>query len=368
MKRKTMSLELILEIRKAIQIIEEVDRLYPTDFDCALALTGRFDEPDTWNCKKCGKPIQNEEKYKLRDRRAYKCSNCATINYITADTPFQSCHEPRARLCLIKVSEQHLVLCAAIMDKLLGVAGSTVWRMGRVVAAVIGQSFSSENARSIASAEFLSVFGRRSLDSMRREHPEMEQEAYENDLKQQDAAAQSCAQKTVADEECPQEYELDEAEALVYSILSAELQNVDRICDQCPFSVGRVLGILTILEMLGMIVRLPGNYFVRKWPSESCSQAANDPSKETSTASIDIAVDPERHNAISSFKAFVYRVFHGVSRKHLQSYLSLYWLKVSDRWQNGGLLRAWRDAPADVCLNACSMVSPLLVWLPRCET
>lgn len=48
---------------------------------------------------------------------------------------------------------------------------------------------------------------------------------------------------------------------------------------------------------------------------------------------------PLVHTAISNFKRWVLDVFHGVSRKHLQSYLDKYCYRLNRRHARGDLFR-----------------------------
>jgi hypothetical protein len=201
----------------------------------------------------------------------------------------------------------------------------------------------------IPSAEFISVFGKRSRATPAGEHPRAE----EAEIKKKNSVALmqdhghmvgiqsvSCARNTRQDEAKHGERvesstshaancNLSEMEKTVYGVMSTELLDFDILWQRTGRDAGSLGAALLMLELKGLVKRAIGDRYslsapaVSLGPTRSCAGA-----KE----------------AIKSFIQYVSSTFTGISRKYLQNYLGWYWCVVDrKRWSPGSLVAACLD-------------------------
>jgi hypothetical protein len=119
--------------------------------------------------------------------------------------------------------------------------------------------------------------------------------------------------------------QLPDDEKLVYEAISTEPIQFESLFDRLEMDVGKLSGTLVMLELDGLVLRLPGNHYVRVKGSihERSPQAE------------------EGRETIWSAIAFLRAKFQFVSLKYLQNYLVWYWYHSDrDRWCFASVLQS----------------------------
>jgi hypothetical protein len=314
---------------------------FPTEEACLQALSARIHPDGMIKCHHCRLTSLPENFHS----RALVCRMCKRRCWLTAGTFFQRIRYARPWLAAIWLMEHGLSLSSSKFHKLLGIAYSTALSIFKKLTIVI-QGQVGQEARCVPSSVFADSFGKRSRETPARSHPLGEQQAIEEQLSK------------VSPFEEPDEpskkattYPLKEHQKRVYELLSAQPQQFDILCRLSESSAGELSATLMMLELEGLVARLPGDRYV-------CNQDSvpgpSDPAACSAQSKSDVA----------SFLAFVRLHFHAISRKYLQNYLSAFWCHTDrTRWGLGSLLDACLKSPAISYRQILDYVSPITVNL-----
>jgi hypothetical protein len=154
--------------------------------------------------------------------------------------------------------------------------------------------------------------------------------AYFNEDKQEDFfdAVRCVDQEIESDRLAPgsKEQGLD-LKSSIYELLTDHPIHFDKLYSMLSCSVGELSATLVFLELDGIVERLAGDFYVR---------VTRNKIREQSKQSL---LTEEQESAVEQICNFIKQVFHGISRKHLQSYISEFWFFAGRAvWQGKSIL------------------------------
>lgn len=248
-----------------------------------------------------------------RGSRVMLCRACGRKSWLTAGSFFHRKKLLRPWLAAIWMMEHGVFINASQLKQLLGIAYSSAHYILRSLACVVEEQ-SSTTYELVPSALFLDTFSRRSTETPAREHPRAEEKVLQE---QQEAEEDS-------DDSQMDVSGLPEDQREIYMHLAQGPRSVDYLCSRTGLNTGPAVAALTMLELDGLIQRSSGAYYKRV-------ELAASPGEISEGAS----------NVVNGAIRFVKRVFGGISRKYLQSYVASYWCFTDrKRWGPGALLEA----------------------------
>lgn len=372
---------------------------FPTDEHCWAELF-RMSSPDQKMCSDCG----SENLSLVDDGRQIKCHDCDGEKRLTAGTFFHRVRAIRAWFGAIWLMERGAIFSANWLHKTFDIAYSTAWMIHKKLSMVLLQSI-PKNVSELHSSLFAALFGRRSRETPAREHPSAEQSelenqadrgfAYERHDGQRERTASNdedevnkSKSQTVEPGHTPQaeanaqetraaragadidalldalnEWKgshVDKEETLeekVLTLLSKKNAHSEELLDRTAAPLGDLSSVLVMLEIQGLIERLPGDFYQRKPQVEEHSSLR--------TGSLDNSLRKENIVALNDFKQLVELVFHRISRKYLQLFIYKYWCLLDrTRWGEGALFEACLEREFIEDNEVLAFVSPLIVRFP----
>lgn len=301
---------------------------FPEDEDCLEEIIKYLNEIGwVFRCSRCN----SSELLRKRGMRRYICSDCHYKGWILAGTYFEFMRKSRLWLGLIWFLEHGIQINALQFHQLAKCAYSTALMIFRKLGSVLHEQLESmQKVDSVESAEFLSIFWKRSNQTPVGEHPSLEQECFNHILETQ---IENDLHEPLAQTEAETEtksLELPEQEALLLRLISDQKIHLDNICQLSGLYCGDVIGSLTFLEMSNLVERHGGDYYTLK--QKKIGNKINRPDVPNS-ATTQVKID--------SFITFVQGQIHGISRKYLQYYLAIFWcFEDRKRWSPSELLKA----------------------------
>jgi len=180
---------------------------------------------------------------------------------------------------------------------------------------------------SISSGLFREVFLKRSHETPARQHPETEEDEIEKSL------AQACPAPVSALGQAA-DVELQPDEKSIFELLSDHPISFDKLCDRTGLSPGEVSASLMMLYLDQLVDFLPGDRYVRFKP-----QKTQNPRHTAGNRSKQKEAQKPKH--VTDFIEIIRSVFHGISRKCVQTYLAAYWCHLDrKRWNANSLFNA----------------------------
>jgi hypothetical protein len=323
----------------------EFDRLFPTEEACVEEIR-RMIGADS-KCAFCATPISDIP----YGARSIKCQFCSKTHWLTAGTIFHRIRRARPWLAAIFLLEHGVMFNPFQFHKLLGIAYSSALAILKKLAMVIQNAMQDIGTVHVPSLLFLRIFAKRSRETPARKRPLAEQEAIDdasahNDMDDENKPGSRSSstglppaldqgKETVGrgndrketSENLLEYLALDPAEKAIYECLSLKPTPYDVICERVRMPIGEVAAALTIMELSGLVNRLPGDQYVRY------SYVSTRGSPQTCLEGL------THKTLIDRIIAFTRDKFQGISRKYLQNYISLHWCQVDrKRWDVGSLL------------------------------
>ncbi len=279
-------------------------------------------------CKSCNTPNQPKE---ARDRH-FRCKKCKKLVWITAGTTFDGVVKLRPYLAANYLKERGIKLNPHQFHELLEIPYNTAVSIFKSTTLMLVRYFidHSDTSQVAPSSVFIRAIFRRSRETPAGCHPR-EEERRARELFEEQRSAGKENRRSEGKLVNPQTVSgLDNAETELLDCISAEPIQFDSLIEQLGWPAGQLSGQLTILELKGFVLRLPGENYVRKdWQSQSLEES--DCKK---------SVKP-RVNAIIKH---ICRHHQGIARKYLQFYVADFLFDEHlDSWKEGTLLRMFLE-------------------------
>lgn len=307
----------------AVFALREFEKKFSTEEVCMEVLLSRLLKRA--KCKACA----GNNLRRISRSRDYHCNNCGEKSSLTAGTAFAGVRKAGPHLKLIWLLERGFTFNCLQIHKHLGIAYSTCLAILKKLSKVI-QDKMEPVAKTVDSSTFLVLFKKRSRLTPANEHPQAEQRIA--NLKGQEAK-KSQLKHEITDLNLPKIESLSELERKLYDLISKEKIHLDHILYGLNLSFNDLASPLFDLENMGLIERLPADYYIAK-EQKFLSDAENS------------GVEPcskKMKKRIDKCKAFLKEKFDGISRKYLQNYLAIFWC-MHDRktWGCNKLFEACR--------------------------
>ncbi len=319
---------------------------FPTEEDCAQELY-RISASNNYRCPNC-----SESEFGSAGRkRKLKCLACGLISSPTAGTFFHGMRKPRAWLARVWFLERGVCVSSFKFSKLLQISSSAALNIFRRLTHVIFKAF-NEDVVCVPSSQFMDVMCKRSRETPAQKHPRAEEEILLD--KQRKGGRTGAARAGAATgnrmnrssqcmcltlEKPPiastgimqtdvSNLAFGKVELEILSHLSDDPIEADDLCKAVSIDGGLVFSTLTLLELYGLIVRLPGDRYVKRVTEQKLQES------EQVQADGGILLSHAEAEFVTEFGEFIRFFFHGISRKHLQHYLAAYWcFSDRSRWQ-----------------------------------
>jgi len=288
---------------------------------------------------------------------------------VTAGTFFHGIRHPQAWLAAIQFRELGVVVNSNKFAQLFGIVTSTASEIFKKLAIVIQSQIGvDEQVESIHSSTFVSVYSKRSKETPKRQHPRAEQADIEDAEKNQEAIEEPEAY--AAETGTNASFDLGEYSFLandpkydwhfqeIYALTSNKRMHSSELYVQSQLPYNDVSATLSILELANLVVRLPGDFYIRSTPDPK--SRPNDHTKDLS---------PHIKSTIDKATSFIETTFHGISRKCLGLYLATFWCHFDrNRWKPGELLKTCQKFGPVKSQDVINYVTTLMVDMIPCPT
>lgn len=298
----------------------------------------------------CGVTVK--KKYRSKKPRTLICKNCKKEIWFTAKTPFKRAERLKAWLGAIFLMGHGAVVTSNKLAALGGTAISTALNIVRTIGLVLENERhlkTEDRSFPVPSAEFISIFCRRSLLTLPKVHPstEIEEKKAKSETKPKQRQSEQRPEATTTDH-------LSESEKEIFELITAEPITQDQICQSTTLPVSAVASALVILEIEGLIQAHTGGRFSRR---SSADNNNNNNNRKTEEKINPLAAMSLVGRAIDSTLS----IRGGISRKYLQIYLAAIWCHFDRRrWSEEKLLLAFLRAPSMSYKDILNYESPPL--------
>ena len=363
-------------------------------------------------CRHCG-AIPTDVNFESRMRI---CESCGKKTSCTAGTFFDHMREPKAWLAAIWFMERGIVPTSSHFAKLVGISQSSALnilrKMRMVMMAAIDDDFPT-----VGSSVLYEIVSKRSLETPARSRPLQEEVEIAKKRREQKAENQPLNNEAEM-QDCDDEYEgpnkqsskkepsskfrtvlsfLDSFAQSVYELLSEVPTSFDKLCQRLTANSGQLSSALVMLSIAGLVAQLPGDCYVRI-DSEDSEVSQSEGIENSDTARDELSqydflqsncladggevpgiidsqseadVEPNLQNiaetrpvSLTEFVDFALLYFTGISRKHIQLYVSALWCqRVRHRWGFGGLRELCLRSEAISDEDVLHYVTPPIVKL-----
>lgn len=325
--------------------IDRFNQRYPDDASLMKLVCGLYEGIEI--CRHC----ESVDLLDTDNVRKKKCAHCSKYTHLTAGTFFHCQKNLRGITLVIELLSHGIVLSSSRFHRLVGVAQSTALQMIKKVMTVIGSTFEDADT-AISTSVFSKIFSRRSDETPAQKHPISEQEMATAELQKIQESNEAIIEQARSQKEVMGQ--LDSFQKKLYSHITKKPISFDHLERKMPkTNVSKILSGITYLEMYGLIEALPGNCFAR---FDRESQRNQNNLKQQNSAN---------QKSFETIMKFIKIVSHGVSRKHLQRYISLFWCFYErDKWTNDALLQACARFKHVRDAEITQYVTPALMPIP----
>ncbi|HEY9786779.1 MAG TPA: hypothetical protein V6D17_15360, partial [Candidatus Obscuribacterales bacterium] len=275
-------------------LVAEFEKAFPTDLECAIDMHRRGIDSGALKCRHCG----SKETKLQNEGRVMKCDLCLKPTWIFADSVFHGARKLRAWYAVIWLMDKGQQLNSHQLSERFGIAYDSAWHIMQKLAGVIDLNMAYDPAW--PSSLFSSIFRRRSRETPAGEHPVKEQERCErNKMRQTDTVddsdfgsrdPQGACTSTQPNEHTQSENNdegtttathnanpatdtndklasaplFSEDEQKVYAFIGNDPIHFETIRVLSDIQTGELSALLTMLELAGVVIRQPGDYYIRR--------------------------------------------------------------------------------------------------------
>lgn len=290
---------------------------YSTQQDCYEFLCKLVEPKDGFHCKFCG----------VRDysrkcgNRVFRCQNCKKYTNVLANTIYSGKKRIKAWATRTWFLLMGFGTSSNKFAEELNIAQSSADIMFAQLTLMVLQNMT--DLMEVYSGEFLIGFIRRSRETEARMHPRSEQLRIDREMNLAEGVSldEQDFPETDSEEDIDERPDLSEQEKALLKHINREALHVDEISNQTNLSESSISAALTLLELNGLVVRLPGDRYERP-----CSQKQS-PKKPRDELGMSWTL-------IDEFIDYVRKYHHGFSRKYLQNYLAAFWCYADREYWN----------------------------------
>lgn len=346
-------LGLTIPLKELYKRWKKFKKKYRTKEECVDGIISLGDF-DTKNCRECG----GTDVTRTAGSSKVKCLKCFETVDLFKGTFFEGMRKEFAYFAAFWFVKQNIGISENFFAELVGIAQSTAFEIFKKYDTVILETLMGE-ASNADSDLFAEVFVKRSSETPARVKPSKERSA-RSKAESRDSGAKetsevvpgtenampenssedgrSEAPNTEVDDDLPDElfqfagtsFPISK-QRKVYRAMTDEPISIDALCVSTGFESGEVGGILTWMQLSGLIQPLGGSYYKRTGKVGGIDK-----------------LFPIDKKQLQQFFDYIHYVFHGISRKHLQKFLARFWAFICDRFHD-----------TDFLLKACAKHPPI---------
>ncbi|MCA9801084.1 MAG: hypothetical protein KC777_03815 [Cyanobacteria bacterium HKST-UBA02] len=311
-----------MEETPVLTLFEEFETRFPSEDDCVEELYCCLVEGEAV-CRHCDSFAISRD----AGSRVIDCLRCGRRTWFTAGTFFERIRSVRPWLLAMWILERGGALSASVLQRLSGVAYSSAHALLKKLSMVAGEAMSGKSFL-VSSSRFSAVFSRRSRETPARRHPIAEQEELEGRQDKLQYQEQDC-QGELIDSRISGIFG---NETMICDLLKDGPVNFDTMSEESGLDSGALSASLAMLELDCVVRRIAGDvYEYVPIPRLEDDLARCGESGEAGMALLE--------GLIERFGSFIRDVYKGISRKYLQGYLGLFWLRIDRKfWRPGALL------------------------------
>ena len=298
-------------------------------------------------CQHClSKDVQ-----RLHGGRSAQCLNCSKKTWFCAKTALHHMKKAKPRLAIIWLAQRGFLLSSKQLSLYFEVSQSSAHQIRLWLSQLIDSQYKDSNCEYVHSEQFKRAICKRSRETPAREHPRKEIESAQIDANEKKTPDQSEASfeplQKMEQIEIPT---FNSGEQAIGQDLLAHMSSTPVSFDFLASKfedIGALSAALQLFELQGKVKIINNNYFVL---------AKEQPSFHCELASVTQA-------AIEQCNSYLVSSFHGISRRYLQLYISIYTFacEQKNRFDWGFLKNALRKR---LVIKLRNYVSPLEIALP----
>lgn len=325
------------------EFVEAFTARFPDEESCMIFLIEIFRKSKSVRCPHCAAAIPEDA-----SSRKVVCGTCYKTWSITASTLFRGARNIRALFAAIWAFYMGIVIPGTLVALLGNASTSTGWLNKKKIDLIALQNMNGE-CYQIATAICTSVFSRRSLETPAHEHPMKEQRVID-----EQAQAGNSVDSAVTDNPTTTSIS-DPNQMAILSTLDAGITNFDDICAAVKIDLPDVHVALTMLEISGVVRRMPGNQYARVLNVSSENKKHFQASELTEEACA----------AVEKDLCTIKESFGGISRKYLGCYFAATSWARKEIDERGALLLKMCGLDGITQAVVQAYVSPSLVLIGR---
>lgn len=300
---------------------------------------------DRLRCRKCNSP--NAKFSDKKSHRNFRCGDCHARNSITAGTFFNGVTYIWIWRANVWLNDENILVSQNCLAQIFGISPNTSRKMQQSILVAMNDLGLSA-VDQISSSHFLSLFSKRSLATDKWEHPQTEEDEY-SQVKADKFETEPQTKETHATEEAEsaadhclmpgaETSDLSEREVEIIEALKSGPKSIGEICQALgSFESAEVMTVLTLMELTGYIKQSVGNLYSLVELVKNTTGSAI--SLELRHAGLGVCAQANCHVCMPgnklmsteddfvSFFAFIKGIFHGISRKYLQLYLTFQYFR-----------------------------------------
>lgn len=334
---------------EVIELLAKFAKIFPTEKTLLKFISNLYKLGKIEQCLEC----KSENVEIFREGRRIKCLECFAERWLTSGTYFQNAKKVRLHVVDIFLKCHHVFLSSSRFARLVGCAQSTALQILKRSAMVIQTEYRDADPE-ITTTLFTEVFFRRSGESPAQQHPSAEQTAVNQRLAEESASKQpSNEEKNGEGENSTTDEVMGDTEREVYTHITFDPIQLDDLLEKLPnLDIGTILASLTTLEIAGLVQRLPGDIYLRI-------------KRAGSSGSLFTLITDANLQSFKRIKNFIFSLYHGVSRKHIEKYVALFWFFFKrEQWKGGELLKLCASFAHIPGREITQSVTPPLMKIP----
>lgn len=272
---------------------------------------------------------------KEKNGRSVWCARCRKRTFLTKGSFFENMLRLDVAHGILYMLEHGVALCARQASIILACAYDTAWKFFHKVQLVIAEKISIKTALSMGpSADYASLFSRRSNQTPANGHPRDEQALCEEQSKQNDGFTESKDPKETWTTHTESTSNAEQfAESPLLQFLNHEPVEFNMLLEKSGLPVSDLSMELLELRLSNLIVAHPGERF-------ALAAQKNKQPTNLRISSIRIFEEAQKKSSsdLENSLHYIRKLSQGISRKYLQLFLYLHWFQLDKSvWTKGEL-------------------------------
>ena len=314
-------------------LMQEFDLIYKDEKDCQEKINSMLYPGGEYSCRDC---MSKRIEHQYGERKVF-CLDCKKVTSLTTNTFFHRVRSVRAYLAPIWMMEQGVILSASEIAQISDVVNSTGQHILKKISFAVKDKM--DLLKTVLPSDFMRrVICKRSKETPKREHPDAEiRDARLSAFNAEDnTSIEISGGKNISGN-------LDSIEEEILKQLNFEEVRIETLQSETQISTAKLLPALMLLELKGLVDRLPGDLYRKSGFAEASTtsgfaEATISGSEQTASNSSSFQISKKN---LKKTVRLIKDTFQGISRKYLQLYHAIIWIYVDRaKWKKEKLLKA----------------------------